>query len=249
MHWAFVLMRVRVFSGSVVERGRLEHRPTGPSSGRHGLVRAPGTRPVRLVPLAWAGSPALRSVPILWESSEVDEVYQNAGDKRDPHLDRTSHRADGPTRFEVAARATTTGFRCSKSWGASLARYASPSATRLHGPNFNLSSSRQRCQAVIDSDEWCACSQLDRIRWAVGHKKGAGQDWTRDEDGNGFREVHSNTIEGIWTRLRSSLRQFRGVNDEYLHQDVAIFEWSYHPRTATSQYLRALIGVTSSDAP
>jgi len=42
--------------------------------------------------------------------------------------------------------------------------------------------------------------------------------WARDDDGDGIREVHVNTIEGLWTGLRNFLRPFRGVNKIYLQQ-------------------------------
>ena len=35
----------------------------------------------------------------------------------------------------------------------------------------------------------------------------------------------------------------RGVNKKYLHQYVAIFEWSYNVKRATPEFLRALLGV------
>ncbi|MBV7340221.1 transposase [Chloroflexi bacterium TSY] len=34
-------------------------------------------------------------------------------------------------------------------------------------------------------------------------------EWARDDDGDGIREVHCNTMEGIWTGLRNFLRPFR----------------------------------------
>ena len=40
----------------------------------------------------------------------------------------------------------------------------------------------------------------------------------RDDDGDGVREVHSNTMEGIWTGLRHFLRPFRGVHKDDLAQ-------------------------------
>ena len=48
----------------------------------------------------------------------------------------------------------------------------------------------------------------------------AAGEWARDDDGDGIREVHNNTQEGIWTGLRNFLRPFRGVNKVYLHQYV-----------------------------
>lgn len=50
------------------------------------------------------------------------------------------------------------------------------------------------------------------------------KEYARDDDGDGFCEVHCNTSEGIWTGLRNFLRHFRGVSKHYLHQYVAVFE-------------------------
>lgn len=47
----------------------------------------------------------------------------------------------------------------------------------------------------------------------------------------------------MWTGLRNHSRIFRGVNKKYLHQYVAIFEWSYNVKRATPEFLRALLGV------
>ncbi len=41
-------------------------------------------------------------------------------------------------------------------------------------------------------------------------------EYARDEDGNGFHEVHVNTIEGFWSLLRSWLRLHRGISQEKL---------------------------------
>src|SRR3954453_18464976 len=37
-------------------------------------------------------------------------------------------------------------------------------------------------------------------------------EYARDEDGDGFCEVHVNTIEGFWSLLRSWLRPHRGLS-------------------------------------
>lgn len=98
--------------------------------------------------------------------------------------------------------------------------------------------------AVINTDEWEAYAHLpehQRVRKAVCHKPGR-REWARDEDGDGVREVHNNTCEGIWTGLRNFLRPLRGVNKEYLGQYVAIFEWAFNVKKATVGFLRALLG-------
>ena len=81
---------------------------------------------------------------------------------------------------------------------------------------------------------------MGRSRPTVCH---AEREWARDDDGDGVREVHNNTMEGLWTGLRNFLRPFRGVNKSYLAQYVAIFEWSYNVKRATPEFLRALLGV------
>jgi hypothetical protein len=69
-------------------------------------------------------------------------------------------------------------------------------------------------------------------------------EFARDDDGDGVREVHCNTLEGIWTGLRNFLRPFRGVNKAYLEQYIIIFEWAYNLKTVTDEFLRVLLGCT-----
>ena len=74
---------------------------------------------------------------------------------------------------------------------------------------------------------------------SVNHDQG---EWARDDDGDGVREVHINTLEGLWTGLRNFLRPFRGVNKVYLEQYVRMFEWSYNLKAVTDKFLRVLVG-------
>jgi transposase-like protein len=99
--------------------------------------------------------------------------------------------------------------------------------------------------SVVNTDEWGAYDHLPekgRIHAAVCHTPGK-RVWARDDDGDGIREVHNNTMEGIWTGLRNFLRPFRGVHKKYLSLYVAIFEWGYNIKVATVKFLRALLGV------
>ncbi len=66
-------------------------------------------------------------------------------------------------------------------------------------------------------------------------------EYARDEDGDGVREVHCNTMEGIWTGLRNFLRPFRGVHNGYLAQYVALFEWAHPLKRVTHGFLQILI--------
>lgn len=99
---------------------------------------------------------------------------------------------------------------------------------------------------VVNTDEWHAYDGLPRdgrIRKSVCHKI---HEWARDDDGDGIREVHCNTSEGLWTGLRNFLRPFRGVHKKYLAQYVAVFEWAHKLKTATLEFIATLLGARPS---
>jgi transposase-like protein len=99
---------------------------------------------------------------------------------------------------------------------------------------------------TVNTDEWCGYNglpEMGRSRAAVCHVAG---EWARDDDGDGVREVHINTLEGLWTGLRNSLRPFRGVSKVYLDQYVAMFEWSDNIKRVNEAFRWALLGVRSA---
>ena len=92
------------------------------------------------------------------------------------------------------------------------------------------------------TDEWSGYKPLTaagRGHATVNHNAG---EWARDDDGDGVREVHCNTLEGLWTGLRNFLRPFRGVNKVYLDQYVTMFEWAHNLKRVTDEFLRVLLG-------
>jgi transposase len=97
--------------------------------------------------------------------------------------------------------------------------------------------------AMVYSDEWCGYDHLPAMGRGHATVCHAEREWARDDDGDGVREVHNNTLEGIWTGLRNFLRTFRGVSKWYLAQYVAIFQWSYNIKRVTDEFLRTLLGV------
>lgn len=100
---------------------------------------------------------------------------------------------------------------------------------------------------AVNTDEWGAYNHLSehqRERRQVCHAPGR-REWARDEDGDGIREVHNNTMEGIWTGFRNFLRPFRGVHKKYLNQYAAVFEWGHNVKAATVDFLCALLGTFS----
>ena len=97
--------------------------------------------------------------------------------------------------------------------------------------------------AMIHTDEWGGYNGLTgmgRRHATVCH---AEREWARDDDGDGVREVHDNTMEGLWTGLRNFLRPFRGVSKWYLGQYVAVYQWGYNIKRVTNEFLRILLGM------
>ena len=68
----------------------------------------------------------------------------------------------------------------------------------------------------VYTDEYAIYHSLPA--WGYAHKTvchGAGE-YARNDDGDGFCEVHVNTMEGFWPLLRSWLRPHRGISQEKL---------------------------------
>lgn len=106
--------------------------------------------------------------------------------------------------------------------------------------------------ATVNADEWKAyggSSRAGRTHVTVCHTPGD-REWARDDDGDGVREVHTNTMEGTWTGLRNFLRPFRGVSKWFLSQYVALFQWSHNIKAVTDDFLRILLGThPTADQP
>jgi transposase len=58
-------------------------------------------------------------------------------------------------------------------------------------------------------------------------------EWARDDDGDDRREVHCHACEGAGVALRTYLRGFRGVHEQYLHLYVATYEAMVNARRVT----------------
>jgi transposase len=79
--------------------------------------------------------------------------------------------------------------------------------------------------------------------WGYDHKHvnhGQGE-YARDDDGDGFCEVHVNTMEGFWSLLRSWLRPHRGISQEKLPLYLGFFEFVHNARKRGKALLHGLI--------
>ena len=74
----------------------------------------------------------------------------------------------------------------------------------------------------------------------VCHSKG---EYARDEDGDGFCEIHVNIIEGFWSLLRSWLRPHRGISQELLPIYLGFFEFVHNVRKRGKALLGSLLAL------
>ena len=72
----------------------------------------------------------------------------------------------------------------------------------------------------------------------VCHSRG---EYARDEDGDGFHEIHVNTMEGFWSLLRSWLRPHRGISQEKLPIYLGFFQFVHNARKRGKQLLNTLV--------
>ena len=90
----------------------------------------------------------------------------------------------------------------------------------------------------VNTDEWRGYNHLAREHVTVNH---GSHEWARDEDGDGIREVHTNTVEGMWTGLRNFLRPFRGVHKKHLAGYVAMHEHAVNLKKMSPALISALV--------
>src|SRR5215210_5883466 len=95
--------------------------------------------------------------------------------------------------------------------------------------------------SLVHTDEYGVYARLEG--WGYQHKTvcHARGEYARDEDGDGFCEVHVNTMEGFWSLLRSWLRPHRGVSQEKLPLYLGFFEFVHNIRRRGKALLRSLI--------
>jgi len=96
---------------------------------------------------------------------------------------------------------------------------------------------------LIHTDEYDIYDRLGA--WGYGHKRvcHAKGEYARDEDGDKFHEVHVNTMEGVWSLLRSWLRPHRGISQEELPVYLGFFEFVHNVRARGNSFLELMLRV------
>jgi transposase len=176
--------------------------------------------------------------------TEADELYQNAIQKGRPHLDpldpprRRANQARGHGTWQTD-RPPIAGIVGRRSGQIRL--HVCKQSNRATLEPFVVAHTRP--DAIVNTDEWSAYSHLaatGRSHQTVCHTP-RHREWARDDDGDGIREVHNNTMEGIWTGCRNLVRFFRGVSKWFLAGYIAVFECSHNLKWLTPTLLRAMM--------
>ncbi len=94
----------------------------------------------------------------------------------------------------------------------------------------------------VYTDEYDSYNHVERPHATVTHGQ---SEWARDDDGDGMREVHTNTCEGMWAGLRTFLRPFRGVHKRFLSGYVAIHEFRVNLKQISVHFITSLVSLHS----
>lgn len=100
--------------------------------------------------------------------------------------------------------------------------------------------SKVKAGSIVYTDEYNIYNWLSEeyTHKTVNHSAG---EYARDEDEDGFCEVHVNTMEGFWSLLRPWLRPHRGISQEKLPFYLAFFEFIHNIRTRGRLAIDALM--------
>ena len=101
-------------------------------------------------------------------------------------------------------------------------------------------------QTHIYTDEYTIYDELESWGFkhsSVCHSEG---EYARDEDGDGFHEIHVNTMEGFWSLLRYWLRPHRGISQDKLPIYLGFFQFVHNQRKRGKLLLHCLLSLLFS---
>lgn len=107
---------------------------------------------------------------------------------------------------------------------------------QAHAERFTLG------HAIINTDEYQSYNGIARVRDSVCHAR---HEWARDDDADGFCEVHCNTTEGLWTDVRNFLRPFKGVHKQNLSGYIALCEFRRNLKRISPSFIAQLVAFHS----
>ena len=101
----------------------------------------------------------------------------------------------------------------------------------------------------IHTDEYAIYNALESWGYehhTVNHARG---EFARDEDGDGFHEIHTNTVEGFWSLLRSWLRPHRGISQTHLPLYLGFFQFVHNAKRRGKALLSSLLQALLTPPP
>jgi transposase len=175
-----------------------------------------------------------------------DEMYQDAGEKGIEHPD-----PDDPPRPRANSRRGHGTFNdrppvsgvVGRESGEIRLEVADSTGAEELGEFVHVS-----CLSgtTANTDEWSGYNRVrgrhDRIHATVDHS-GPKSTWAIDSDGDGVREVHCDTMEGICTVVRNLLRPFRGVGKWCESQYVAMFQRGHNFKEVTDELIQFMLRI------
>lgn len=175
---------------------------------------------------------------------EADEVYVVAGHKGQPEIVRKLGRKGRRRRLKGARGRGTLDSEKPPILGL-LQRDGEVVIHML--PNVQQATIRPimlstvKPESLLYTDTYDIYARLPE--WGYGHKtvNHSQGEYARDEDGDGFHEVHINTLEGFWSLLRSWLRPHRGISQEKLPIYLGFFEFVHNVRRRGKALLVSLL--------
>jgi transposase-like protein len=180
--------------------------------------------------------------PLPDKKIEADEMYENAGEKGEKHAD-----PDDPPRPRANPRRGRGTYEQDRPViVGTVGRESGRLQLTIAPDNRNetlvpLVSQQVTEKALLFTDEayhfQVVAEEVD-THYTLNHSQ---DEFARDPDDDGFHEIHSNTIEGIWVGLRNFLRRFRGVHKDFLPQYVAMYEWTFNLKDVTDDFIRLLL--------
>jgi len=175
---------------------------------------------------------------------ECDEVYVVAGHKGQPDKVRQQNRAPRRRRLKGKRGRGTAATEKPPVFG--MVQRGGQVILRLLD-NVQQTTIQPLIQATVAqgtqmyTDEFVIYNRLPEwgyLHTTVNHSVG---EYARDDDGDGFHEVHVNTMEGIGSLLRSWLRPHRGISQAKLPLYLGFFEFVHNTRQRGKALLPALL--------
>jgi transposase-like protein len=183
--------------------------------------------------------------------AEMDEMFQNAAEKgakkKDPIADPPRRRGNqrkgkGTMANDRPPVVGTVG----RNSGQIRMKVCDNTQQITIQPQVEITTLPNTTVYTDESDAYNRIPASGRERQTVCHSQ---REYARDDDQDGFCEVHCYTMEGFWVGLRNFLRPFRGIHKKYLYLYVAMFEWSYNLRWIDFDFLRRLLFPPSTYFP